>query len=140
MPGNRTANGQQVVDIQTEIHRVHAPPAVFVHRDQQRQRPDQVGGIAQQVLPLLQGLVHQTQLAELEIAQPAMNQPAGPARGAVAEVTLLDEAGAETAQCGVAGDTGTVDAATNDDQVKVHVTRRRSGFSRDMSATNSARG
>ncbi len=84
--------------------------------------------------------MNQAELTKFKIAQTAVNQPAGPARGAVAQIALLDQAGAQAAQRGVAGDAGTVDAAADHDQVKMHITRRRSGFSRDMSVTNSARG
>ena len=143
MAGNRAAprtpEGQQVVNVEAEVHRVHAPAGIVIDRDHQRQRPDEVRGIAQQVLALLQRFVHEAKFTELEVAEPAVDEAAGPAGGAVAEVALLDEAGVQTAECGVAGDPRTVDAAPDDDQVELHGRSCRGGFSRDRRWRRSGR-
>jgi len=77
-----------------------------------------MGSIAQKILTLLQGFVDQAELTELEVTQPAMDETAGPARGAVAQITLLDQAGADAPERGIPRNAGAVDAAADDDQIE----------------------
>ena len=118
MTGHGAADGQQVINIETEVDGLHTAPAVLVDRNQQWQRLDEMRSIAQKIFALLQGFVDQAQLAKLQVAQPAMNEAAGPARGAVAQVSLFEEAGAQPAERGVPGNAGAVDAAADNNQVK----------------------
>ena len=52
-------------------------PVAAVHREHERQRPDQVGRDAQQDAPLPVRFEDQAELALLQVAQPAVDQPAG---------------------------------------------------------------
>ena len=52
-----------------------------------------------------------------EVSKSAVNQPAGPARRAIADVALLNEAGTNATRCRIPRDAGAVDPAADNDQV-----------------------
>ena len=66
-----------------------------------------------------QRLAHQAEGAVLEIAQAAMDQLGGGRGGAGGEIVLLDQQHAQAAAGGVAGESGSVDAAADDGEVVV---------------------
>src|SRR5207244_4460130 len=72
----------------------------------------------EQQLALAERFTDQADLAVLEVAEPAVDQPSGPARGARAEVGLVQQQDAEAAHGGVARDPAAVDAGADDDQVE----------------------
>jgi hypothetical protein len=86
-------------------------------RDEEREHLDQVRGVAQQALAFVQRLVHQADVAVLEVAQPAVHQLGRLGRRARGEVVALDEGGAQAAGGGVEGHTGAGDAAADDEHV-----------------------
>jgi hypothetical protein len=65
----------------------------------------------------MQGLLHQAQLAVLQVAQPAVDQPAGGGGGTAAEVALLDEQDGKAAGRRIRGNSQAVDAAADDQEV-----------------------
>ncbi len=93
-PGHRAAVGpdprEQVVEGHAGAHVGALHPAG--DRQQEGHRADQVGGQAVQEQPALgERLVHQGELPMLEVAQPPVGQPRGPARGSGREVAGLDQ-------------------------------------------------
>ena len=81
------------------------------HRDEEGERLDQVGGEAQEPLPLGQGLVDEAELLLLEVAQPAVDELGRPRRRAGGEVAPLDEGRPQAPAGGVEGDAGAGDPA-----------------------------
>ena len=71
----------------------------------------------QQHLALGQRLSHQTKFIIFEVAQSAVDQLAAGRGGCAGKIVLLDKQHRQAASCGVACDTGAVDAAANDDKV-----------------------
>ena len=86
-------------------------------RDEEREHLDQVRGVAQQALALVQRLVDQADVAVLQVAQPAVHQLGRLGRRARGEVVALDEGGAQAAGGGVEGHAGAGDAAADDEHV-----------------------
>src|SRR5207247_11108327 len=81
-------------------------------------RPHQVGREALQALALAHRLEHQAHVPLLEVAEPAMNQLGGPARGARGEVAALDERHPEPAHRRVARDAGAVAPAAHPEDIE----------------------
>ena len=106
-----------------EDARAHEPGtvrAVAVEREDERQpvhemRCDDV----HQCAPLLVRLAHQPDVAHLEVAQPAMDQLGGGARGCRCEVAALDERHVEPVRARGLGDAGADDPATDHEQIEV---------------------
>ena len=73
----------------------------------------------EQRLPLAHRLEHQSEMALLEIADAAVDEPAGAGARAEGEVPLLDEGGAQPAHGGVAGDSRSGDPAADHQQIDV---------------------
>ncbi len=94
-----------------------AEPVAVVHREHERQRPDQVRSDAPQDGALAQRFEDEAQLAMLEVAEPAVYQAAGAAAGAEGQVVLLDQHRAHAPHRGVTRDTGTDNAATDDEEI-----------------------
>ena len=86
-------------------------------REHEAQRPYDVRGVAQQHLPLLKRVAHETEIAVLQIAKPAVDQLGAGRRGMSAEVVLLAQQDIEAAPGRIPGDAGTVDAAADDEQI-----------------------
>ena len=80
--------------------------------------PHEVGGVAAQALPLVQGLVDEADLALLEVAKAAVDQLGALRRRARGEVVALDERGAQPAAGGVEGDADAGDAAADHHHVE----------------------
>jgi hypothetical protein len=79
--------------------------------------PDQVRRLRHEDLAFAQRLAHEPEIIGLEIAQTAMDQLGGARGGAFREVALLGQGDGETAPGSVAGDSGAVDAAADDEEV-----------------------
>ncbi len=92
-------------------------PVAVVHRENERQGPDQVRGDAPEYGAFAQRLEDEPQLAMLEVAEPAVHQAAGAAARAEGQVVLLDEHRAQAPHRGVTRDTGTDNAATDDEEI-----------------------
>ena len=93
-------------------------PSLREHRDEERQQPHEVRGVAAQPLALAQGLVDEPDVAVLEVAQPAVDELRALRRRAAGEVVALDERGAQAAARGVEGHAGAGDAAADDEDVE----------------------
>jgi hypothetical protein len=74
---------------------------------------------AEQDLALDQRLADEAKLVIFEIAQAAVNELARAGRGSLREIVLLAEQHREAAPHGVACNAGSVDAATNDNQIEL---------------------
>ncbi|MGX1511710.1 hypothetical protein RKD44_002998 [Streptomyces collinus] len=82
--------------------RVQPLPALVLERVQERHRLHQVRRQPFEQQPaLLQRLPHEHEVEHLQIAQPAMDQLAGPAGGARGPVPRLDQADGQAARHGV---------------------------------------
>jgi hypothetical protein len=90
---------------------------VLIERDQQAVGSDQVRCGVQQALALPEGLADQADLAVLQVADPAVDEAAGGARGAGAQVLGVDQDGAQPAQDGVPGGRRAVDSGADHDEV-----------------------
>ena len=86
-------------------------------RQHEAQRPDDVRGEGEQHLAFLQALSHQPEFVMLEIAQATVDQLGAGAGGVCGEIVFLHQQHRKAAPGGVAGDPGTVDAATDDEKV-----------------------
>ena len=84
-----------------------------------RERPHEVRRGAEQRAPLAARLEHEAEVAVLEVAHAAVDEPRRAARGAAREVVALDERDAEAAERGVARDAGAGDPAADDEEVDV---------------------
>ena len=83
--------GEGVVEEQTRPH-VEALPGPVLEREQEGCRMDQVGGdLLNQEAPFMQRLAHKLDVEVLEVAQTAVNQLAGAARGPGSEIPLFYE-------------------------------------------------
>ena len=107
--------GEQVVDLQPEPVERRLPPVVV--RDDERQVADEVRRVLAQDAALLQRLHDERDVALLEIAHAAVHQLRAAARGALAEVALLEQQHGVAARRGVDGDARAGRAAADDDEV-----------------------
>ena len=87
-------------------------------RDEERQEPHEVRGVAAQPLPLAQGLVDEADVAVLQVAQAAVHELRALRRRAAGEVVALDQRGAQAAAGGVEGHPGAGDAAADHEHVE----------------------
>ncbi|CCE05018.1 hypothetical protein BRAS3843_1250017 [Bradyrhizobium sp. STM 3843] len=110
------AAAQMVIEKQA---RPHQPGRPLLRRMRQHKthRPDDMRRGGKQHLALNQGLTDQAEFVILKIAQPAVNELARARRGAFGKVVLLAEQYLEAAACGIAGNTGSIDAAADDGDV-----------------------
>ena len=83
------AGRQQVVEEHAGADQPGAARGIAVDRNEEAERPHQVGQTPQQDFPLAQRFQHQGQLAVFQIADPAVNEAGGAAGGAGAVVLLL---------------------------------------------------
>ena len=110
--------GEGVVEEQPRAH-VEAVPGPVLEREQEGRRVDQMrGDLLDEEPPLVQGLAHELDVEVLEVAQPAVDQLAGAARGAGGEVALFDQGHRQAAAGGVEGDPAAGHAATDDEHVE----------------------
>jgi hypothetical protein len=79
---------------------------------------DQMWREPKQMASLGAGLEDEVELSVLEIANAAVNQARGSARRAAREIVLLDERHGEAAQCCVARNAASRDAAADDEKVE----------------------
>ena len=86
--------------------------------DEEGQGRDQMRGVLEQALALVQGLVHEAEVALLEVAQAPVHHLRGLRRGARSEVVALDEGGAKSPRGGIESDTGAGDAAPDHEDVE----------------------
>ncbi len=115
---NVTGPGQDVVEGQTDAPLPGPHARTRVERDDEPERVDEVGRIAEQQAPLVQGLVDQAKIAVLQVAQAAVDQLGAGAAGGRGEITLVDEGDAPAVQGRVQGDAGAGDAAPDNEQIK----------------------
>ena len=107
--GGQVGGGHAAVD--------HAVPAE--QGDEEGEGRHQVRGVVQQSLALGQVLVHQAELALLEVPEPAVDQLGGLGGGPGGEVVLLHQRGAQAPAGGVEGHAGPGDAAPDDEDVEM---------------------
>ena len=73
--------------------------------------------IAQQNFPFPEGFAHQRKFQVLQVAQPTVNEASGPTGSTATKVPFLDQEGFQSPQCGIARDSSSIDAPSNNDQV-----------------------
>ncbi len=81
-----------------------------------------MGRDAQERLPLPHVAAHQTEVEQLEVAKPAVDETRGSRAGARGEIVLLDEGDGQSAERGVARDPGSDDPAADDKEIDGAVT------------------
>ena len=86
-------------------------------RQHEAQWPDNVGRRAQQHFPFDQRLADQSELVIFEVPQAAMDELAGTRTRSLRQVVLLAQHDTEAAAGGVAGNSGAVDAAADDEKI-----------------------
>ncbi len=115
LPGHR----HRVVERQTRSD-VRPLPAEVGQRVEERHRPDEVRRQpGQQQAALRQRLADQPEVEHLQVAQPAVDQLAGPRRRAGREVALLHQAGREAAGDRVQRGAGADHSPTDDEHVEL---------------------
>jgi hypothetical protein len=118
MLGQGLVEAEQVVERHAGAQLGAIERAALVEGQQERQRPDQVRGDAQQGLALAQIHAHQAEIEHFQVAQAAVNQAGRTGRGAGGEIGLLQQDDAQAAASGVARDAGADDAAADDGQIE----------------------
>jgi hypothetical protein len=109
--------GHHVVHVEPDAeHAIRALPTEG--RDDERQRLHQVRCQLHQQRALEQRLAHQPEVEVLEVAQAAVDQLRGAARGAGREVRLLDERHAVPTRGRVEGHPRARDSPTHDGEVE----------------------
>lgn len=117
--GKCRAAWAQVV-VQPQSHAQHPAWAqVRFPRQHETQRADQVRCLPAYHFAFTQCLAHQSELALFQVAQATVDQLAAGAGGMSSEVVLLAQQHAQAAAAGITGDSGTVDTATDHQQVDV---------------------
>ena len=110
--------GPQVIQKQSGAH-VRALPPSAREREEELDRPHEVRRqLRQQQAPFSQGLVHEPELEHLEVAQPAVDQLARPARRSGGDVDRLDQPGRQAARHRVERDADAGDPAADDEDVE----------------------
>src|SRR6185369_7585007 len=104
---------EPIVDRETGA--VENPRRPSVHRHQKRLRHHQVRSQMEKRSALAQRFAHQMNLQLLEIAKAAMNELRVLAAGPGSEMALLDQRYAHSAHREIAGDSGAIDAATQNE-------------------------
>ena len=94
-------------------------------RDDERQRVNDVRRERDEDLPLEQRLADQPEVEVLEVAEPAVDELARPARRPAGVVAALKQGDAVAAGRGVEGDAGARDPAADDDDVELGVRARK---------------
>ena len=108
----------RVVDHQAGAD-VRALDHLLVDRVQERHRPHQVRRqLADQQVALAQRLLHELEVALLQVAQPPVDQLAGPARRARGQVARLHEADPQPSGRGIQGRARAGDATPDDKDVQ----------------------
>ncbi len=106
---------QQVVEAESDAVKRRLPPVVAGHHE--RNVVHQVRRVAAQDAALTQRLEHQRDVALAQVADAAVNQLGGAARGALGEVALLEQQRAIAARGGVDRDAEAGRAAADDDEI-----------------------
>ena len=92
---------------------------VGVQREEERGAPDEVRrDDLRQHTPLVMGFAHQADVAEAEVAQPAVDELRGGARGRASKVAGIDERDRETRTRGVSCNRGADDPAADHEEVE----------------------
>src|SRR5699024_4933747 len=92
-------------------------------RHDKAQRPDDMRRDAPEYFAFPQRLAYQAELVILQIAQTAMDQLGAGRGGVTGQVGLFAQQYAQTTTGRVTGDAGTIDAATDDDEVIIRCGR-----------------
>jgi hypothetical protein len=92
-----------------------------VDRHRRLQRLDEVRGRLQQIVALGDRLVHEPELAVLEIADPAVDHVARGRRGARGEVVPFDEENVDALEREIAEGRDAIDPAADDDDLGARV-------------------
>ncbi len=87
----RVQTGERVVEKESRAH-VETLPGPVLEREQERCGMDEMrGDLLNQEPPLMERFADQPDVEALEVAQPAVDQLAGTARGSGGEVALFDQ-------------------------------------------------
>jgi hypothetical protein len=86
--------------------------------DEEREHSHEMGRVLERALPLVERFVDQTELALLEVAEPAVDELRALRTGPRGEVAAFHQRGAESPGRGVERDAGTGDATPDDQDVE----------------------
>src|SRR5262247_1638678 len=112
------ARGEEIVEPHSHPHGDEPALGATVHGHQEGQRTHEVRGEALQGLLLAEGLAHQLEVEELEIAEAAVDELGGLRGGAGGEVALLEESHGGPTEGEIAGHAGAGHAAADHDGVE----------------------
>ena len=112
------AEREEIVDPHSGGELPARDPVSLVDREGERERPDEVRRDGQQDAPLAQRLGDEPDLAVLQIAEAAVDQPARPRAGSGREVAPLDQPDPQPAHRRIARHAGADDPAPDDEQVE----------------------
>ena len=132
MAGKRQAAGsmrargpcQKIVEPEAEPQD-EARPVARCLRDDEPQGMDEVIGTCQKPFAFLKGILHQREIAEFQIAQPAMDQLARPLRGLAGKVALLEKRNPVASPGKIACNAGAIDAAAGEDDIEGRIRGRK---------------
>ena len=113
------AKRQPIVQAHPEPEFYGRDEPALVDGEQKWERPHEVRSDPLENVPFPARLEDETKIMLLEVAEPAMDQLGGTARGSTGKVRLLDERHAQTPKGRVARHAGSKNAAANDQQVKI---------------------
>src|SRR5216110_1849345 len=108
---------EQVVELHAQSELQLIEEGRPVERQEEREGKHEVRRDTQEDLALAHVAAHQREVEELEVAEPAVDQPRRPGCGAGAEVRLFDEGNLEPAKGGVARDARPDDPAADDKKI-----------------------
>src|SRR5690606_27387758 len=111
------AERQEIVERHADANLPARPARAAINREIEPQRLDEMRRDVEQRLPLAQRLAHETELAVLEIAQAAVDQPRRGRRRSARDVVLLDDEHREAGARRQPRDAGAVDAGADDGDV-----------------------
>src|SRR4051812_37288728 len=118
-------HGQRVVHEQADSELPQRNSRALIHGPREPEWPHEVRGDAEEGASLAARLEYEMEMPMLEIANAAVNEARRPAGRSAREVVSLHERRLETAHRGVAGDAGSGDAAPDDEDVELLLSKSR---------------
>ncbi len=117
MPPHVPEHGERVVHEEPRAQFPQGHSAALMDREEELTGPHQMGGNPQERTAFTAGLEHQSEIAHLQISESTVYHSGRAAAGATSEIRLVDDGGADSPHCGIPGDPGTGDPATNDEEI-----------------------
>jgi hypothetical protein len=124
VPPDVAEERQRVVQREAGGQRPRPEARALVHGPGESEGPHEVRRQSEQASALGARLEDEPQMAVLEVADPAVDEPRRPARGPAREVLLLDERDPQATERGVSRDAAAGDAAADHQKVELPIAER----------------